>query len=96
MRLAVCQILVIDSNRESNVRRIEYALDRAEAQRAAELKCPMAGVDRVGQMSHGPWQGRTYGGSSFAADAPGKILLTLCDRDTDLRVIDLPVGSQNN
>lgn len=61
--------------------------------RAAQVECPMAGVDLVGEMTHGPWQGQTYGGSSFVADATGKILLTARDRDTDLRVIDLPVGS---
>jgi predicted amidohydrolase len=61
--------------------------------RAAQVQCPMAGVDLVGEMTHGPWQGQTYGGSSFVADATGKILLTARDRDTDLRVIDLAVGS---
>jgi predicted amidohydrolase len=61
--------------------------------RAAQVECPMAGVDLVGEMTHGPWQGQTYGGSSFVADGIGKILLTARDRDTDLRVIDLPVGS---
>ncbi len=64
--------------------------------RAAELKCPMAGVDLVGEMTHGPWAGQTYGGSSFVADANGKILLTARDRDTDLRVIDLAIGSKRN
>jgi predicted amidohydrolase len=60
--------------------------------RAAQLHCPMAGVDLVGEMSHGPWQGQTYGGSSFVADGKGTILLTARDRDTDLRVIDLAIG----
>lgn len=64
--------------------------------RAAELKCPMAGVDLVGEMTHGPWAGQTYGGSSFVADANGKILLTARDRDTDLRAIDLAIGSKRN
>ncbi len=64
--------------------------------RAAELKCPMAGVDLVGEMTHGPWAGQTYGGSSFVADADGKILLTARDRDTDLRAIDLAIGSKRN
>jgi predicted amidohydrolase len=59
--------------------------------RAAELRCPMVGVDLVGEMSHGPWKGRTYGGSSFVADGSGKILLTLRDRDTDMRVIEIAV-----
>jgi predicted amidohydrolase len=70
-------------------------LEELVEKRAAELRCPMAGVDLVGEMSHGPWKGQTYGGSSFVADASGKIILTLRDRDTDLKVIDLPVGSQD-
>ena len=53
----------------------------------------MAGVDLVGEMTHGPWTGQTYGGSSFVADGTGKILLTLKDRDTDLQVIDVAAGS---
>ena len=57
--------------------------------RAAQVRCPMAGVDLVGEMTHGPWAGQTYGGSSFVADGTGKILLTLKDRDTDFRVIDV-------
>ena len=60
--------------------------------RAAQVQCPMAGVDLVGEMTHGPWQGQTYGGSSFVADGEGRILLTARDRDTDLRVIDITVG----
>ena len=60
--------------------------------RAAQVGCPMAGVDLVGEMTHGPWTGQTYGGSSFVADGTGKILLTLRDRDTDMRVMEVPVG----
>lgn len=61
--------------------------------RAAMVQCPMAGVDLVGEMTHGPWAGQTYGGSSFVADGTGKILLTLRDRDTDLQIIDVKAGS---
>lgn len=60
--------------------------------RAAQVGCPMAGVDLVGEMTHGPWTGQTYGGSSFVADGTGKILLTLRDRDTDVRVIAVEAG----
>ncbi len=60
--------------------------------RAAQVGCPMAGVDLVGEMTHGPWAGQTYGGSSFVAGATGNILLTLRDRDTDMKVIDVPIG----
>jgi predicted amidohydrolase len=34
LRIAVCQILAIDGDREGNFRRIEYALEQARAQRA--------------------------------------------------------------
>src|SRR5690242_4021779 len=34
VRLAICQILVIDSDREGNFRRIEYALEQARSQHA--------------------------------------------------------------
>ena len=61
--------------------------------RATQVRCPMAGVDLVGEMTHGPWAGWTYGGSSFVADGEGRILFTAKDRDTDLRVIDLSIGS---
>jgi predicted amidohydrolase len=61
--------------------------------RAKMVQCPMAGVDLVGEMTHGPWAGQTYGGSSFVADGTGKILLTLKDRDVDFQVIDVQAGS---
>ena len=68
-------------------------LEALVRKRAAEVGCPMVGVDLVGVMSHGPWTGRTYGGASVVADGRGEILLTLRDRDTDLRVIDLTLGA---
>lgn len=61
--------------------------------RAALVKCPMAGVDLVGEMTHGPWAGWTYGGSSFVADGAGRILFTARDRDTDIHVLDVSIGS---
>jgi N-carbamoylputrescine amidase len=68
-------------------------LEAIVTRRAAELKCPMVGVDLVGEMTHGPWAGWTYGGSSFVAGADGRLLLTARDRDTDLRVIELELGA---
>jgi predicted amidohydrolase len=68
-------------------------LEELVKKRAAQVGCPMAGVDLVGEMTHGPWTGQTYGGSSFVADGTGKILLTLRDRDTDLKVIEVSLRS---
>ena len=67
-------------------------LEELVKKRAAQVGCPMAGVDLVGEMTHGPWTGQTYGGSSFVADAAGRILLTLRDRDTDMKVIEVAIG----
>jgi predicted amidohydrolase len=59
---------------------------------ARRAGCPVVGTDLVGVISSGPWQGKTYGGQSVAADAGGRILATLRDRDVDLRVLDIAVG----
>jgi N-carbamoylputrescine amidase len=68
-------------------------LEELVKKRAAQVQCPMAGVDLVGEMTHGPWAGWTYGGSSFVADGEGRILFTARDRDTDMHVMDVEVGS---
>jgi predicted amidohydrolase len=68
-------------------------LEALVKRRAEQVQCPMAGVDLVGEMTHGPWAGWTYGGSSFVADGNGRLLLTARDRNTDLRVLDVAVGS---
>jgi len=71
-------------------------LEELVQRRAAQVRCPMVGVDLVGEMTHGPWQGWTYGGSSFVADGQGKILWTGRDRDTDVHIVDLAIGSLAN
>jgi predicted amidohydrolase len=44
VRIAVCQILVIDSDREGNFRRIEYALERARAERVDIATFPESAI----------------------------------------------------
>ena len=44
VRLAICQILVIDSDREGNFRRIEYALEQAAAQHAQIAVFPESSI----------------------------------------------------
>jgi predicted amidohydrolase len=67
----------------------EEALQRLVASRAKLWKCPAIGTDLVGQISQGPWRGRTYGGASVVADGAGNVLAVLRDRDTDLRVVEV-------
>jgi len=67
-------------------------LEKLIQQRAREIGSPMVGVDLVGEMTHGPWTGWTYGGSSFVATGDGHILFTGRDRDTDVHVIELEIG----
>jgi predicted amidohydrolase len=64
-------------------------LENLVAKRAAQWKCPVVGTDLVGQMTHGPWKGQTYGGASVVVDAAGKVLCVLRDRDVEVRTVTL-------
>ncbi|HUZ45020.1 MAG TPA: carbon-nitrogen hydrolase family protein [Terriglobia bacterium] len=69
----------------------EKDLERLVSSRAKLWKCPTVGTDLVGEMTHGPWKGYTYGGGSVVADSTGAVLAVLRDRDTDVRVVELPL-----
>ena len=60
------------------------------ARRAA---APVVGVNSVGRIARGPWRGWVFGGQSLAVDAAGKVLARLVDRDREVRVIDVPTGT---
>ena len=66
-------------------------LERLVVGRAKMFGCPVVGTDLVGVMTHGPWKGQTFGGSSVVANASGHVLATLRDRDVETRVIELPL-----
>ena len=68
----------------------EKDLEHLVASRAKLWQCPTIGTDLVGEMTHGPWKGWTYGGASVVADANGKVPEVLRDRDTEVRVVELP------
>lgn len=70
----------------------EKDLNKLVASRAKLWKCPVVGTDLVGEMTHGPWKGQSYGGGSVVADGSGNVLALLRDRDTEVRVVDLPVA----
>ncbi|MGC8832454.1 MAG: carbon-nitrogen hydrolase family protein [Armatimonadota bacterium] len=58
---------------------------------ARTVGCPVVGCNLVGQMTHGPWAGRSFGGSSVVADADGRILAVAKDRDVDVMVVEIPL-----
>ncbi len=68
-------------------------LENLISRRAALARCPLVGIDLVGVMSQGPWKGRTYGGASYVADGNGRILHTLRDRDTEIRIVEIQAGN---
>ena len=49
------------------------------------------GTNLVGQITHGPWKGRVYGGHSVAADKTGRIIAVPSDRDRNISFIDIEV-----
>ena len=67
----------------------EKDLERLVCSRAKLWQCPTIGTDLVGEMTHGPWKARTYGGASVVADANGNVVEVLRDRDTEVRIVEL-------
>ncbi len=53
--------------------------------------CPVVGVDVVGEITHGPWTGKTYGGQSLVSDAEGRVLVILADREEQVLIVPVSV-----
>jgi N-carbamoylputrescine amidase len=56
----------------------------------------VVGVDATGEVGHGPWKGYLYGGQSVACDRDGRVLAVLADRAPEVRVLDVPLGSDGS
>ncbi len=69
-------------------------LEKLVCRIAKAWACPVVGTDLVGVISQGPWRGRTYGGASVVADADGRSVAVLRDRDVEVRVIELRIGGR--
>jgi predicted amidohydrolase len=50
------------------------------------------GTNLVGEITHGPWKGRTYGGQSVAADRTGRVVIVAKDRDRDINIISIKIN----
>lgn len=72
----------------------EKDLEDLVVKRATLWKCPVIATDLVGEMTHGPWRGETYGGGSVVADRSGAVIAVLRDRDVDVRVVSLSLTSR--
>jgi N-carbamoylputrescine amidase len=64
-------------------------------QRAAKwMDACVIGTDLVGEITHGPWKGKVYGGQSVSATAKGKVLATARDRQRDIQVITVKLRTR--
>ncbi|HSV98533.1 MAG TPA: carbon-nitrogen hydrolase family protein [Sedimentisphaerales bacterium] len=64
-------------------------LERVVANAAKTIGAPVIGTNLVGQITHGPWAGRTYAGHSAAADRTGALLAVGRDFDRDVVAISV-------
>ncbi|MBN1509287.1 MAG: carbon-nitrogen hydrolase family protein, partial [Sedimentisphaerales bacterium] len=63
-------------------------LERVVVTAARTIGALVVGTNLVGQITHGPWTGWTYGGHSVAADKTGRLIAIGEDFDRDIRLID--------
>jgi len=64
-------------------------LERVVRNAASTIGAPVVGTNLIGQITHGPWTGRTYGGHSVAADEAGNLSVVGADFDRDMRIATL-------
>jgi predicted amidohydrolase len=64
-------------------------LAKVVKQTAEKTGAAVVGTDLVGEITHGPWRGRTYGGQSVAADKSGTIIAVAKDRDREIAIVTL-------
>ncbi|UCD53595.1 MAG: carbon-nitrogen hydrolase family protein [Phycisphaerales bacterium] len=67
------------------------ALENVVINTAKTIGAGTIGTNLIGQITHGPWRGMTYGGHSVAADKTGRVLALGKDLDRDIRIIALPL-----
>jgi len=67
-------------------------LENVVRKAAKTTGAPVVGTNLIGQITKGPWKGRTYGGHSVAADRTGKIIAIARNRDRDIKVLSVEMG----
>jgi len=62
-------------------------LERVVTNAAKVINTPVVGTNLIGQITHGPWAGRTYAGHSVTADRMGDILAVGRNFDRDIALV---------
>jgi predicted amidohydrolase len=68
-------------------------LQKTVSKAARMIGAPVVGVDLVGEITHGPWTGMTFGGQSVAADANGEIIAFVKDRDREVKIVHISLNA---
>lgn len=68
------------------------SLRRVVSKAARTIGAPVIATDLVGEITHGPWKGRTYGGQSIAAHPDGNILARGKDRAPEILLVDVALS----
>jgi predicted amidohydrolase len=66
-------------------------LEKVIMNTARKTKAFVIGTNLIGEITHGPWKGRIYGGQSVAADRTGRIVSVAKDRDRDIITINVNI-----
>lgn len=53
----------------------------------------VVGTNLVGEITHGPWKGRVYGGQSIAVDKKGRVVSVAADRERDINIFNINLDS---
>jgi predicted amidohydrolase len=61
---------------------------------AKNVGVPVVGTNLLGEITRGPWKGKTYEGHSVVADSSGAILALGKDNAEEVLIADLPVRSR--
>jgi len=65
------------------------ALESVVVYTAKAVHAPVVGTNLIGQITHGPWRGQTYGGHSVTSDKTGRILALGKDFDRDVKIVEV-------
>jgi len=64
-------------------------LEKVVVNTAKKTGAFIIGTNLVGEITNGPWKGRTYGGHSVAVDRMGRVVSVAKDRDQDINIVNM-------